>query len=266
MARIWSLLEEDGLRIDHLEHFKTAIAFPCLVIGSGQGILVDGLRSWKAGRVVAVDQSLSMALEAHKRRGVSTVVAQLPQLPFRDAAFATVLGSTGVLPCDDQDACALASSEIARVLKPGGMWLQGVFSPGDCFRLAGSQLGIMTRAAQRTDRIVELWNARSSREMSIQLISRWSACSARDAGIALKTHQPLLNVWFELFDAVQHLVGAKTQVISLFDWIVPICPKIDTIRNWFPKMVIEGEQRFEKDHVSIIAFERARTSSSTHIR
>ncbi len=63
-----------------------------LEVGCGNGAVAEALA--RAGRrVVAVDVTAASAIEARQRAGVAVAVAGLPDLPFRDRAFDTVVCS-----------------------------------------------------------------------------------------------------------------------------------------------------------------------------
>ncbi|MDB4998889.1 MAG: Phosphatidylethanolamine N-methyltransferase [Myxococcaceae bacterium] len=87
--------------------------------------------------VVGLDVSEKMlAICARRARPIELVRADLwRELPFLDASFDAVLALHGTLshPPEDEpagDAIARLAGEIARVLRPGGLWLTEVPSPG----------------------------------------------------------------------------------------------------------------------------------------
>ena len=93
-----------------------------LDLGCGDGRhLAEAVRRGCAA--VGVDCDASAIVEARRRSGADTVIADAAALPFRDGAFEAVI-CTETLEHLPDDAAALA--EIARVLAPGGVLLGAV--------------------------------------------------------------------------------------------------------------------------------------------
>ncbi|WP_433475102.1 class I SAM-dependent methyltransferase [Spirillospora sp. CA-142024] len=90
-----------------------------LEVGCGEGALAQRLNGdgWRVG---ATDASARMC-ELTRARGVPTLLAALPELPFRDASFDCVVGAW-VLHYLDDARVASGLGEMCRVLRPGG-WL-----------------------------------------------------------------------------------------------------------------------------------------------
>ena len=85
-----------------------------LELGSGYGQLAGALRS-RATRYVCLELELAMVHEIRARLGVSGIVADIHRLPFRDAAFETVVANNVIEHAHNP---VRALTEIRRVLRP----------------------------------------------------------------------------------------------------------------------------------------------------
>lgn len=90
-----------------------------LELGSGYGQLAGALRS-RATRYVCLELERAMVHEIRARLGVSGIVADIHRLPFRDAAFETVVANNVIEHAHDP---VRALTEIRRVLRPSGRFL-----------------------------------------------------------------------------------------------------------------------------------------------
>jgi ubiquinone/menaquinone biosynthesis C-methylase UbiE len=107
----------DQSRAELLELFGTGEG-PCLDLGCGTGHYFDIIR--ETGRtVVGLDRSADQ-LHVARRRSGTLVQADGGALPFRDATFPTV---AALWVSSDVDDFPAVLSEVARVLKPGGLML-----------------------------------------------------------------------------------------------------------------------------------------------
>ena len=100
-----------------------------LEMGCGTGRALRPLRA--AGvPVLGIDRSLAMLRRAHHVHGVACAGARGEALPFRAAAFDTVISANGAMHCMDWRA---AFAEAARVLRPGGRFAFHVY-PAEAVR------------------------------------------------------------------------------------------------------------------------------------
>jgi len=90
-----------------------------LEVGSGYGQLAAVLTS-RATRYICLELDRAMVRDIQARLGVSGVVADIHRLPFRDAAFETVVANNVIEHAHDPVG---ALSEIRRVLRPAGRFL-----------------------------------------------------------------------------------------------------------------------------------------------
>jgi malonyl-CoA O-methyltransferase len=127
-ARLQAVVREEllsrleGLAID-----------PSVVVdlGAGTGLATVPLkRRYRRAQVVAVDLAEGMLRRARRRsrfwRPFRCVAGDAARLPFRAGSVDLVFSSLMLQWCDDLDA---ALAEVARVLKPGGLFLFASFGP-----------------------------------------------------------------------------------------------------------------------------------------
>ena len=68
-APYWSYCEDNMLNLESINRLATAVQSPVLIIGAGQGLLVEELQK-KGFKVDGVDLDPSMIEYAKKRRGM----------------------------------------------------------------------------------------------------------------------------------------------------------------------------------------------------
>lgn len=100
-------------------------------LGAGTGAATGALRArHRSGHVIAVDIAPGMLREAkrHERlfRGFDRVAADAAALPFANGSIDLVFSNLMLQWFDDP---AQVFAEVARVLKPGGLWLFSTFGP-----------------------------------------------------------------------------------------------------------------------------------------
>ena len=95
LAFCWHAFEHDGLTDTMVAGCLGHVDGPILVVGSGQGLVSQGLQ--RAGfEVVSVDSEPEMAVQAQARRNIATRVADFFELEA-DPGIRTVLVNTGVV-------------------------------------------------------------------------------------------------------------------------------------------------------------------------
>ncbi len=95
-------LEDNHLDLRTINALVEKISSPVLVVGGGQGLLVNELQ--KEGFLVdGVDSSPEMVKLAEQRRGVKLVLTDGSSLPFADGSYGTSIIATGVIDFLDDD-------------------------------------------------------------------------------------------------------------------------------------------------------------------
>ncbi len=127
LARFWenwapylSHIEDNHLDLENIQRLGAHISDPVLIIGAGQGLLVEQLQ--KSGHSVdGVELSPLMIKYAKTRRGLELIEANARQLPLADNTYNTTIIATGVVDfLDDESQVELIVNEASRVRGPGG--------------------------------------------------------------------------------------------------------------------------------------------------
>lgn len=111
-----SSLENNYFDVASLRLILHHIRQPILVVGAGQGLIVEEL--CKNGfHTDGVDFSPEMIRYAKTRRGLELVQADARHMPFQDGAYQTILYTTGVIDfLADEEVIRLILSEAKRVV------------------------------------------------------------------------------------------------------------------------------------------------------
>ncbi len=119
-APYWSYIEDFYLDIESLKHLMELIQSPVLVVGAGQGLLVEELLKQNL-QVTGIDLSRKMIQYAKDRRGLELIHADARKIPFNDQYFQTSIIATGVLDfMDDEELIQQIISEVRRVTDASG--------------------------------------------------------------------------------------------------------------------------------------------------
>ena len=125
-----SFLETSGkvfLDVESLDQLYDIISDPVLIVGAGNGLLVEPLRN-KGYNVDGVDISPKMVEYAEKLRGIKLTLADGAHMPFDDNAYNTSIIATGVLDFLDDDKKALEIiKETKRVTRDSGVILAAFY-------------------------------------------------------------------------------------------------------------------------------------------
>jgi ubiquinone/menaquinone biosynthesis C-methylase UbiE len=174
-APFWEPFEDRHFEIAAVERILPFVASPVLVVGAGQGILVEHL-----GRhghdVVGLDASEAMVVEARRRRGLECVLGDARKLPFDEARFGTVLIATGVLDYQaEPDAAHAMLCEGLRVLRPWGIILTGFYRFPPKLERVYREIGVIEADRYHSRRLFELGEiARKGPFRCVPLIARWT--------------------------------------------------------------------------------------------
>ncbi len=109
-----------GINTGNLGPLIPLIESPVLVVGAGQGLLVEELLR-KGFSAEGVDFSPQMVAYAEKRRGIKLVRASADSMPFPDALFKASIVATGVIDfLDSADPIGAIINEVRRVTEARG--------------------------------------------------------------------------------------------------------------------------------------------------
>ncbi len=104
----------------NIRKLDSIIPDPVLIIGAGQGLLVEQLQ--KSGhKADGVDRSPQMIQYAETRRGLKLIEADARNLPFESGSYSTAIIATGVVDfMNDESEIKRIISEARRVTKGSG--------------------------------------------------------------------------------------------------------------------------------------------------
>lgn len=93
---------------------------PVLVVGAGQGLIVEELRK-NGFQTDGVDFSPEMIRYAKTRRALEFIQADARDMPFQEGAYQTIIYTTGVVDfLADEERIRLIMSEARRAVDPSG--------------------------------------------------------------------------------------------------------------------------------------------------
>jgi hypothetical protein len=116
-----------GINLDNLGPIIPMIKSPVLVVGAGQGLLVEDLRK-KGFAAEGIDMSPQMVEGAEKRRGIKLFLGNANQMPFEKGQFQTTIVSTGVLDfLEDHGQIKEIINEVRRVTNAQGEMFATLF-------------------------------------------------------------------------------------------------------------------------------------------
>lgn len=116
----WTYIEENFLDSESIGKLTTIIRVPALVVGAGQGLLIEELQK-RGLEVDGVDSEPLMVEFAEKRRGLKLIQADGANLPFSDGSYRTCIIATGVIDfSDDESNIGSIMNEALRVTHDGG--------------------------------------------------------------------------------------------------------------------------------------------------
>jgi len=119
-APYWSHQEDFALDIEAINKLTTAIVGPVLVIGAGQGLLVERLQL-KGFKAEGVDLDPDMIMYGKSRRGLNLIQANAKDMPFEDRSYKTSIIATGVVDfLSDEEEIRLIINEARRVTDDSG--------------------------------------------------------------------------------------------------------------------------------------------------
>lgn len=116
----WTYIEENFLDSDSIQKLTPFVKAPVLIVGGGQGLLVEKLQQ-NGFHVDGVDSESLMIEFAEKRRGIKLIEADGANLPFDDDTYNTCIVATGVIDfLEDESKIKSILDEALRVTSDDG--------------------------------------------------------------------------------------------------------------------------------------------------
>jgi len=155
-APYWHHLEDQHLDSRVGREMIGLLSGPVLVIGAGQGIVVQTLA--EAGlEVRGVDADPEMVRLARERRGLDVLQADARDLPLDDGSFGSVVLASGVVDyTDDPRRVRQMLGEAARVLVPDGRLHVTFYSLSPTLEQAYTKMGVLRDSRYHLDRLFRI--------------------------------------------------------------------------------------------------------------
>jgi hypothetical protein len=120
LAQFHAEIEDTNFDLASIRRLLTEVESPVLIVGAGQGLIVQELR--KSGyQCDGVDLSSEMIRQAKVRRGITLVEADAKAMPFPTASYATIIYATGVVDFTAEDEeIRIMLTEGRRAVKESG--------------------------------------------------------------------------------------------------------------------------------------------------
>ena len=96
LAPYLSHIEDNFLDLESINKLKSIINDPVLIIGAGQGLLVESLQQC-GYKVDGIDNNTQMIEYAERRRGIKLIQEDATKLSFDDNSYRTTIIATGVI-------------------------------------------------------------------------------------------------------------------------------------------------------------------------
>ncbi len=178
-APYWEFMEDQHLGRRHAELLMDSMVQPVLVVGAGQGLIVEALRRRNIA-TDGLDLDREMVGEALSRRGQNLLLGDARFIPIRSGAYNTVLIATGVVDYIEDEGLALdILRECRRVLSPDGNLLVSFYQIVPAVERAYRRIGVVTEDnVFRLARIFELFKTMKSPFACAGQVSRFTGKNA----------------------------------------------------------------------------------------
>jgi ubiquinone/menaquinone biosynthesis C-methylase UbiE len=144
LAPYLSHIEDNFLDLESINKLKSIIKDPVLVVGAGQGLLVESLQQ-SGYNVDGIDNNIEMIEYAEKRRGIKLIQEDATNLSFDDNSYKTTIIATGVVDyIDDTQLIEKILNEAARVTTGDGRILVAFYRMHPASEAFQKRAGILT--------------------------------------------------------------------------------------------------------------------------
>jgi ABC-2 type transport system ATP-binding protein len=177
-APYWDRYEDQHLGTRALRSLMPWVSGPVLVVGAGQGLLLEALRR-EGIRATGVDSSRAMILRGRERRGMASLQADGLALPFRSACFMTVIIASGVVDYEEElSAQKSVVEEALRVLAPLGSLLISFYQLPPDVEKAYRRLGVLDEHGAFHMHRIFRFSMDTSPGRAVPLVKKWTGASS----------------------------------------------------------------------------------------
>jgi ABC-2 type transport system ATP-binding protein len=175
-APYWEEIEDRHLGVFLTEKLLDDMAGPVLVVGAGQGLIVEYLK--KKGLVVdGIDLEKEMIVQARNRRSIALIQADAAALPLESGTYQTVIIATGVVDYIYETAViGTILREAFRVLRPHGALFVSFYQLRPKTEKIYRKIGVVTSDnSYHLGRLFEILQKRKSNPLScVKPIAQWT--------------------------------------------------------------------------------------------
>ncbi len=155
-APYWDQIENRHFSLRSIEQMLDGVVSPVLVVGAGQGLIVDFLQQ-KGHDVKGLDVDAEMVELARERRGLDMFLADAKDLPIDDNQYKTVILSSGVVDYqNDPEVIRQILTEAIRVTMPFGNIFMAFYQLSPVMESVYRNLGVIKSGVYHMNRIFEL--------------------------------------------------------------------------------------------------------------
>jgi len=144
LAPYLSHIEDNFLDLESINKLKNIINDPVLIIGAGQGLLVESLQQ-SGYSVDGIDNNTKMIEYAERRRGIKLIQEDATNLSFDENSYRTTIIATGVVDyIDDLHLIEEILNEAVRVTTDEGRVLVAFYRIHPASEAFQKRAGILT--------------------------------------------------------------------------------------------------------------------------
>jgi ubiquinone/menaquinone biosynthesis C-methylase UbiE len=150
-------IEDNYLDRESVRRILQEIESPVLVVGAGQGLIVEELQR-KGFQCDGVDLSSEMVKYAKLRRGTTLVHADAKAMPFAERTYGAVIYATGVIDfTGDEEAIRMMLKEGRRVVKDAGKIFVAFYRVSAVLESFMSRVGLLSNSEIALRQSLELY-------------------------------------------------------------------------------------------------------------
>ncbi len=175
-APFWAHLEDRHLSLLTTQKILTHVSSPVLVIGAGQGLVVEYLRQ-NGLEADGVDLEKEMIRLAHKRRSIELIQANANALPFKKNHYQTAIVATGVVDyLHDKTLIVQILKETIDIVEDNGKILVSFYKIEHVIEEVYRKLGVITpENTYYLKRIFEIKKQRKTNpRQCVKMIRKWT--------------------------------------------------------------------------------------------
>lgn len=243
----WSYIEDNFLDLDSIEKLSDIVEDPALIIGAGQGMLVEALRK-KGLSVDGIDAEPEMVAFAKKRRGLDIILSNGKKIPLSNGTYRTSIIATGVIDfIDDEKQIHSILNEAMRVTNKNGTVLIAFYRLPPQGEKLMRYLGLLTdKSRWRVKRMYELFRLKPlnllktiASEADINLISALLMLVKLRVNMDFKERQALKR-WTKMWKSIDK----PDELIASVPESVP-CRNVNDIKKLFDNLDIPIKDIFQ---------------------